>query len=227
MISLRDVGSLILDRGYQLNQHLRHLVNTGMIEGYSDGARDPVLLLPGVFETWQFLRPVADRLNAAGHPIHVLPGLGYNRKTIAASAELAERYLEARGLRRVILVAHSKGGLVGKHMMVVDDREGRIAQLIAINTPFGGSKWARHHPISTLRAFSPTDETVVRLMEAPAVNYRITSIYSRLDPLIPGGSRLEGASNRELDLVGHFRPLGSRQLVELVMESIGGVQDSR
>ena len=226
MISLRDLGSLILDRGYQLNQHLRHLVSTGMIEGYADGTLDPVLLLPGVFETWQFLRPVADRLNAAGHPIHVLPGLGYNRKTIAASAELAQRYLEARDLRGVILVAHSKGGLIGKHMMVTDDRESRIAQLIAINTPFGGSKWARHHPSSTLRAFSPTDETVVRLMAALDANHRITSIYSRLDPLIPGGSRLEGATNRELDLVGHFRLLGSRQLFEAVEDSIGGVQGS-
>lgn len=226
MIGVRDLGSIAVDRGYQVKQHVSVLLRAGTVENYADGTLDPVLLLPGVYETWQFLRPVADMLHEAGHPIHVLPELGYNRKTIAASAELAQRYLDARGLRRVILVAHSKGGLVGKHMMVLDDREGRIAQLIAINTPFGGSKWARYHPIPTLRAFSPTDETLVRLMADLAANQRITSIFSRLDPLIPGGSRLEGATNRELDLVGHFRLLGSRLLIEAVMESIGRAERS-
>ncbi len=227
MISLRDLGSTFADRGYQMSEQARHLFRREFADGYPVGSRAPVLLVPGVYETWQFLRPVADRLHELGHPIHALPQLGYNRKTVTASAELAQRYLDALDLRGVILVAHSKGGLIGKHMMVMDDREGRIERLIAINTPFGGSMLARYAPNPALRAFSPADETVVSLAANLAANHRITSIYSRLDPLIPGGSRLEGATNIELSMVGHFRPLASPQLFEAVEESIRAAEGSQ
>ncbi|MET4782352.1 alpha/beta hydrolase [Glaciihabitans sp. UYNi722] len=227
MISLRDIGLSVVDRGYQMREQTRHLVQRGQGDGYSEGVRPPVLLLPGVYETWQFLRPVADRLHALGHPIHLLPELGYNRKTVTASAELGQRYLETRDLRNVVLVAHSKGGLIGKHMMVTDDRDGRIDRLVAVNSPFGGSVLARYAPNPVLRAFSPADVTLVSLAANLAANHRITSIYSRLDPLIPGGSRLEGATNIELPMVGHFRPLASPELFEAVEESIGGCEGSQ
>jgi hypothetical protein len=220
MISMRDLGLTIVDRGYQMSEQARHLFRRKVVDGYSEGGLDPVLLIPGVYETWQFLQPVADRLHALGHPIHILPELGYNRRTVTASAELAQRYLEDCDLRSVILVTHSKGGLIGKHMMVADDRQGRINRLVAINAPFGGSILARYAPSATLRAFSPADETLVSLAANLAANDRIVSIYSRLDPLIPGGSRLEGATNIELSMVGHFRPLASQRLFEAVEESI-------
>ncbi|MCU1556339.1 MAG: alpha/beta hydrolase [Microbacteriaceae bacterium] len=227
MIGLRDIGLTVVDRGYQLSEQARHLLHRRVDDGYSAGSGNPVLLVPGVYETWQFLRPVADRLHELGHPIHILPELGYNRKTVTASAAVAQRYLDMLDLRGVILVAHSKGGLIGKHMMVLDDRDGRIATLIAVNTPFGGSILARYAPNAALRAFSPADETLVSLGGNLAANERITSIYSRLDPLIPGGSRLAGATNIELPLVGHFRPLASRELFDAVEESIRAAEGSQ
>jgi triacylglycerol lipase len=53
-----------------------------------------------------------------------------------------------------------------------------------------------------------------------AANARITSIYSRLDPLIPGGSELDGAKNVRLSVVGHFRPLASPALFVAVESAI-------
>jgi triacylglycerol lipase len=120
----------------------------------------------------------------------------------------------------VVIVAHSKGGLIAKHMMVTDDVDGRIDSLIAINTPFGGSALADWAPVRTLRAFSPRDETVMTLAANRAANARITSIYSRLDPLIPDGSDLDGATNIRLSMVGHFRPLGSAALLTEIERAI-------
>ena len=40
------------------------------------GGASPVVLLPGVYETWQLLGPVATALARAGHPVHAVPGLG-------------------------------------------------------------------------------------------------------------------------------------------------------
>jgi triacylglycerol lipase len=220
MITVRDIGAVVADRGYQLRQQIRQLVPNALPAGYSRGALAPVLLLPGVYETWRFLQPIGDRLNVLGHPIHVLPELGHNRLTIAASAALAERYLSDCDLSDVIVIGHSKGGLVAKHMMVTDDVEGRISRLVAINSPFQGSSLARFAPVKTLRAFSPADRTVATLAANLAANHRITSIYSRLDPLIPGGSELAGATNIRLSVVGHFRPLGDAHLLAEVERAI-------
>lgn len=220
MISVRDAGATVVDRLYQMREQIRHVVRRAPSKRYDSGELAPVLLLPGVYETWQFLRPVADRLNALGHPIHTLRGLGYNLLTIVASAELAQRYLDERNLIGVIIVAHSKGGLIAKHMMVSEDRAGRIDRLVAINSPFGGSTLADWAPVRTLRAFSPRNETVMTLAANLAANTRITSIYSRLDPLIPGGCELEGARNIRLSMVGHFRPLASPALFAEVESAV-------
>ncbi|MES2092207.1 MAG: alpha/beta hydrolase [Actinomycetota bacterium] len=220
MISARDAGAAVADRLYQMRLQATHIVGRTPSERYDHGDLAPVLLLPGVYETWQFLRPAADRLNAIGHPIHALRGLGFNRLTIVASAQLAQYYLDEKGLTGVVILAHSKGGLIAKHMMVADDLAGRIDALVAINSPFGGSTLANWAPVRTLRAFSPRDETVRTLAANLAANSRITSIYSRLDPLIPGGSELEGATNIRLPMVGHFRPLSSPALFDAVEGAI-------
>ena len=220
MITVRDAGAAVADRLYQIQAQVKNVVGRTPSVRYDRGELAPVLLLPGVYETWQFLRPLADRLNALGHPIHTVRELGYNRLSIVASAELAQRYLDEKNLTGVAIVAHSKGGLIAKRMMVMDDRAGRIDRLVAINTPFGGSPLADWAPVRSLRAFSPRDKTVMTLAANLAANARITSIYSRLDPLIPGGSRLEGATNVCLSMVGHFRPLAAPALFAEVERAI-------
>lgn len=220
MIGPRDIAAVIADRCYQLARQLGHVVARDDPSRLLDGEKDPVLLLPGVYETWEFLRPVGEWMHERGHPVHTLGELGYNRKTVAASAGVAQAYLDAHDLRRVILIGHSKGGIIGKHMMVTDDTTGRIAQLIAVCSPFGGSSLARFAPNPALRAFRPRDAVITALAAQRRVNSRITSIYSRLDPLIPGGSRLEGAHNVQLPMVGHFRPLSSVGLIDAVENAI-------
>jgi len=219
--ALRDLGGAIIDRGYQIGQQVRNvLLRQDPAGRYPGGELAPVVILPGVYETWQFMRLIADHLNWMGHPVHLLTELGYNNRSIPETAVIAQRYLDLNDLRDVVLVAHSKGGLVGKQMMV-GDGAGRIAQLIAVNSPFGGSPLARWSPNPTLRAFSPKDVTLTALAANLEANSRITSIYSRRDPLIPGGSRLEGATNIELPMVGHFRPLASRELLVVIDEVLG------
>jgi triacylglycerol lipase len=216
---LGDVASVVHDRLYQLSRQAAHAFAPDPSERYRGGTRAPVLLLPGVYETWEFLRPLADALHDRGHPIHTLPELGYNRRLIAESAEVGNRYLLSRDLSGVILLAHSKGGIIGKRMMVTDDAPARISRLIAICSPFAGSSLARFAPNPALRAFHPHNALLRELAEQAETNARILSIYSRLDPLIPGGSRLEGARNVELPMVGHFRPLSSVRVLDEVLRA--------
>lgn len=192
---------------------LRH-VFTGREPGeLASGDAAPVLLLPGVYETWQFLRPIAERLHSAGHPIHILSGLGYNRQPIADAAALAARYLAEHDLTGVVIVAHSKGGLIGKHLMAIDDTRHRVDRMVAIATPFGGSVYAKYIPVRTIRVFSPMDATIARLGANLTINARITSIYGEFDPHIPGGSHLDGARNVQLPVLGHFRILREERVL--------------
>ncbi len=213
------------DQAYASYWQLRHLAGGWDASSLQSGHLAPVLVLPGVYETWQFLRPAAEMLHRAGHPVHVVPDLGYNLVSIPATAARAHALLVERDLREVIIVAHSKGGVVGKHMMVVEEADeargadapqGRISRLIAVNSPFAGSRHARYISRGPLRDFAPTEETILKLAANAAANSRITSIYSTFDPHIPEGSRLAGARNIEVPVGGHFRLLGMRQVLDLI-----------
>jgi len=213
-----------LDHVVAARWHLRTLVDNAVPAHYSAGDRQPVLLLQGLYETWQFLRPIGDRLNALGHPVHPVPELGHNRRPIVPTAELVARILVARDLRRVIIVGHSKGGLVGKQLMLMDAVADRIDRMVAINSPFSGSGLARFAPFSPLRAFAPTDPVLGGLARNLEANSRIVSIFSRFDPDIPEGSRLDGAVNIELPIAGHFRPLDRAVLLAAVERAVEGAQ---
>jgi len=189
-------------------------------ESYAAGRGRPVVLLPGVYERWNFLRPIADALAAAGHPIHIVRELGVNDRAIPASATRVLDFLARHDLRGVALVAHSKGGLIGKQVMATEDGDHRVDRLIAVATPFAGSGMARLTYGRTLRAFLPTDEVIVALAAAREHHTRLTSIYPMFDPHIPEGSRVEGATNVEIPVIGHFRILRAPGTITAVLEAV-------
>ena len=211
----------VQDYAYVVRWQADALLRPGSPDRYADrtDARPPpVLLIPGVYESWRFLRPMADALHGRGHAVHVLPGLGYNSGPLPEAAQLVGRHLAEHGLQGVVVVAHSKGGLIGKLTMLREDPDGRVAAMVAVNTPFAGSPYARWLPLRAVRAFVPTDATLLALAAERAVNARITSAYSRFDPHIPGGSELAGARNVRLRTPGHFRALTDPALERLVLE---------
>jgi hypothetical protein len=213
-----------------------------------DPALPEVILIPGVYEHWTFLRPLGDALSAAGHRVRVVHGMGVNRRGIAETADrlchLLER-LPAPAAGRV-LVAHSKGGLIGKQLLVAsgaateaaaaaaaggepadaaasagpESRPLAVLGLVAVATPFGGSRLAGLFVDPSIRAFLPGDETIVSLGRATSVNGRIVSVFGPYDPHIPEGSELEGATNVAVPTPGHFRVLAAPSTHRAVLDGI-------
>lgn len=212
---LERTGGVIRDYGFVARSRWRSIRVGTTPPAPGAGVKAPVLLIPGVFESWHYLDAVGDRLVTEGHPVHYLERLGLNRHPIGETAALVQEHLDTLDLRGVVVVGHSKGGLIGKHMLTVDDRDERIGRLIAINTPFPGAPLARY-AVSAWREFAPDRPVIRTLAQATHVNSRIVSIYSRFDQYIPGSSRLEGATNVELPLVGHFRVLEDPLLLDEV-----------
>lgn len=185
-----------------------------------------VVLVPGVYEDRHFLRPLARELHAAGHPVHVVPALGRNRLTVREGAVRLLARLAELGADDVVVVAHSKGGLIGKLAMLQPQGSG-IRHMVAVATPFGGSTLARFVPLGAVRAFVPTDATLLALAAEHEVNTRITSVYSRWDPHIPSGSVLTAAAaNVELATPGHFRVLADPDLVPVVLQVLRATPSS-
>ena len=197
-----DYGAAIR---WQVGPLLRHHDPADHLRG-RPGLRD-VVVLPGIWETWRFMLPIVERLHRAGHPVHAVTALRQNAATVDASADVVAGYLADHGLEDVLVVAHSKGGLIGKALMLRDDSGPRIRKMLAISTPFSGSVYARFLLLPSLRAFAPDDPTTLRLAADRHVDARITSVWAAFDPHIPGGSMLPGATNRRIDDGGHFRIL--------------------
>lgn len=198
------------------------------VDGGGTGDADPssgrgvdVVLLPGVYESWRFMAPLADALRAGGHRVHVVPSLGLHTVDVPVAAEVVRAHVDAEGLAGPLaLVAHSKGGLVGKQLLVHHDDDGRFGCLVALNAPFSGSARARWLPLRALRVFVPGGQLLRDLDAARSVNARITSISSVLDAHVPGGGRLEGAANVVVDVVGHFRTLGDARVHAVVLDAL-------
>lgn len=193
-----------------------------------------IVLLPGVYETWLFLEPAAKRLNAAGYRVYAVPGLRTNKKAIPESARIVAKRLSIlhteHAVQECILVAHSKGGLIGKHLMLdalatmetgpLGSHPVQKLGLVAISTPFSGSIYAKYTLSRTIRDFSPTDAVLLALGAQEKLNDKVVSIYPTFDPHIPGGSALPGALNIELPVAGHFRTLGENLVLDAVDEAV-------
>lgn len=240
-------------------RQVRGTVASGDPARYSTGSKVPVVLLPGIYETWFFLEPLARVLHDAGHPVHTVPGLRYNLADLDDSSRLVAERLAVLDLDRVVIVAHSKGGLIGKHLMsatadpasATDDltrtgadpgtgasSAGRaggaetghdassgstatvVAGMVAVNTPFAGSRYATYFPSRPVRALSPRFPAMRALALRLAAHSRIVSVYGIFDPHVPGGSALAGATNVRLPVMGHFRTVAHPAVQGAVLEHV-------
>ncbi|WP_157079111.1 esterase/lipase family protein [Herbiconiux solani] len=174
---------------------------------YRTGTKRPCVVIPGVYETWHFMREIVEHLHEAGHPVFVITDLRHNRRPVIDTAELVARFIDENGLDDVFVAAHSKGGLIGKYAMMKLDPSQKLVRMVAVATPFSGSRYAEWAPNRTLRAFRASDPVTTLLAAEDLVNQRITSIFGQFDPMIPESSVLPGANNIELPTGGHFQVL--------------------
>lgn len=224
---VQNVGWWAADYLYAARAQILALDRRTDSDTFRTGHRAPVVILPGVYEPWRFMLPMIRMLHSDGHPVRVIDPLQNNRRPVAHGAEAVTHYLREHQLEDVVIVAHSKGGLLGKHVMAFGTEGSRVRSMVAIATPFGGSTLARYQVSPTLRSFSPRDATLRKLDAERLVNAHIVSVFARFDPHIPEGSRLEGARNVEVDTGGHFRILSHPETLRIVRDVAGNNDNGR
>ena len=223
---LRAAGWWTADYSYAVYWQVRAFFTKSDASAFAEGSLAPVLVIPGIYESWKFMLPLVAGVHRLGHPVHVVRPLRLNLRPVPESAEIVRAYLDLNELEDVIIVAHSKGGLIGKQVMVDPEGKRRIDKMLAVATPFRGSVYSLFMLTPSLRSFSPRDATIQALALEEDINSRVVSVYGRFDPHIPATSELVGARNVELDTGGHFRILSKAlvldEFVTMVQEGAQG-----
>ena len=179
----------------------------------------PVILIPGITETWKALEPLAQALREAGFAVWHLPDTGNLARSFAEYAKMLQKFITAHGWDHVLVVAHSKGGLVAKAAANVDPR---IERVIALATPWSGSSLAGLAPRWWRRydELRPGSAPLMQLAQQRSANSRIVSLAAKHDQEVPNGCYLPGARNRRLAVRGHQRLLETTSTYTAVITAL-------
>lgn len=181
----------------------------------------PVILLAGASLTWHFLRHLGVAISLAGHPVHVIPRLKRNVLPVADAARLVREYIEAHDLKQVVIVAHSKGGVVGKYLLAHHNHDKRIRQVIAIAPPFYGSRLAPLTKRLNLAELRPQSPLLQELHAQKDVNTRIVVILPGHDSIImPHDTELTGARTIAMRSHGHHRVVFDQQVENIILREL-------
>ena len=174
-----------------------------------------IILMPGhnATERIRGLRPLGQHLVDHNFRVHHVTGVGRNLKPTFTLAKIYKRYILKHNLTNIVLLAHSKGGLIAKVLLDDPEIQKRIDKAICICTPYGGT------PLAVLRFGSaaellPGSKLLEQLLAPVLNNHKIYNFYPLADNMIPirESMILEGAQNKLIQVVGHNRILLSKQL---------------
>lgn len=191
--------------------------------GYVKEGKVPVIILPGIFGRWAFLKPLGDHISLLGHPVYIVPKLDNNIFEIPLSAKMVREVIDEANLDKVVIVAHSKGGLIGKYLLVHNNKDNVAKGLVAIASPFSGSAMAELVPHKSAKEMDINTKIINYLESHKEANKKIISIIPEFDNTIwhEKGSFLEGAmDNIFVACRGHNKVVNDKLVWKEIVKSL-------
>jgi len=155
---------------------------------WESGKSGNAILIPGFLGSWYYLRKTGNFLNNLGYKIHIVTSIERNIYPISYGVNEIKKYILKHNLSKLIIVAHSKGGIISRLLLQDTEMEKRVKEEIKeVNKNQNGIK-------------------------------KIINIYPEADPyVIPNKSLyLEGARNIQVNIVGHVNILNSPITLEKI-----------
>jgi triacylglycerol lipase len=185
---------------------------------------DIVVLVHGFLASAGVFRPLRERLERDGTHVasfsHV-PGAGVPRIAFSLG-KLVARLPRAS---RIHVVGHSLGGVVARYYVQELGGHARVAQTIAIASPFGGAPIAARIPVFVGRDLHPKSALLSRLRER-AGEHRVPhlSIAGTADRTVPHHHALDFPFGERVTLEGrgHNGLLFDDEVARLVVERVRG-----
>ena len=196
--------------------------------GHIVEGKTPVILLPGITSKWMHMRGLGDPISLVGHPVYVVSELKDNMYGVSVLSEMLREFIASQGLKNVLLVAHSKGGLVGKHYLVNKNPDSCVLGMVAIAAPFSGSLLSHITPHPAYTELKTDSELVLELQRHTEINQRIISIFPEHDTHVwaEKGSFLENAlENISLPLAGHDSILSNIEVIQSTLKALEKLTD--
>lgn len=197
----------------------------------------PVLLVHGYgcnSGYWHFMSRALRRADISHYTVDLEPVFAGIDQFVPALHARVEEICQKTGQQKLIIVAHSMGGLVARAYLR-DHGAARVARVITLGTPHRGTGLARFgagHNSRQMRwngsaAEGRCSAWLARLerREDPAVRSLFMSIYSHQDNIVSPqlSSCLPGAINREFNGVGHvalgMHPGVLREVIAAIRQS--------
>lgn len=190
------------------------------------GDRDPVLLLPGFVCNAGVWYAFARALRGRGHaafPVTLEPVYGPIDGYADAVAQRVEALSAASGGRRVALVGHSMGGLIGRAYLRKYGGA-RVSRLVTLGSPHHGTALAPYGHGRNAREMRRMSAWLggLQAFEEGGYPVPVTSVFTYHDNIVAPqrSSELAGAANVPLGGMGHMMLLFSPRVVEIVVREL-------
>ncbi|OGG07163.1 hypothetical protein A2872_04000 [Candidatus Gottesmanbacteria bacterium RIFCSPHIGHO2_01_FULL_42_12] len=191
--------------------------------GYVEPKKTPIILIHGYNAPWQKFGIVGDHVSLLGHPVHVIKNLGRNLIDVPSSAKKVRDHVDMADIKNAVIIAHSKGCLIGKYMLINFNKDNRIIGMVALAGPFNGTAVAKLLPFNNVKELDIDSDLVISLIRSKEVNSRIISVYPKHDDTIwaEKGSYLDGAlDNIVLNIRGHDNTIFNKESLKVITESV-------
>ncbi|MCE9625958.1 MAG: alpha/beta fold hydrolase [Deltaproteobacteria bacterium] len=227
-------------------QYFRLAIEGNKVERLTDfkGIKRPVLLLQGYGGTRRVFQVLEQRLRRDGFNVFSL-NLGgifdtFNTKPIPHLAQLVSKKIESLYKRhniqeKLVIIGHSKGGLIGRCYLKDFHGDRRVKTLITMGTPHNGNPWAMlglFTPLALLtesiRQMTPMSPFIRRMNRTPwPEGVKVLSIFSKEDTVCPYPSAVLKTENdqvRNLEIVdvGHVEFLMKKRVYWLIRKELLG-----
>lgn len=208
------------------------------------GSNHPVLLIQGFGSTRRTFSIMERRLHREGFQVFSVHLGGifntFNSKRIEELAEFIHSkidslYKKYQFTGKMSIIAHSKGGLIGRYYIQCLGGKERVRHLITLATPHNGNLWALigvFTPIGwfmdSVRQMTPFSPLIKKLQKLPFPSHvRLTSIYSQADKItLYPGALLDAAeycpniSNICVEGIGHSEFLIKKSVYSHIKHSL-------
>ena len=182
------------------------------------GHRGNILFIPGFSESWQDLLEIGNYLNKLGFSIITMNKFNSTFLGVKACSKKIRDYILENNLTDLVLVGHSKGGIISTFLLTDKSVNGKITKVISLSSPFKGTLWQKFRKLH----ISDISKLHLEKLLSADQKKKIINIYSKTDQqVIPHTSLvLEGAKNYEVDSLGHTSVIYSPKTKQIISNYI-------